>query len=163
MNFKCHFDDGPRRPGDLSHTFYKDHNNHDGGYVSTYGAKLFLNKRPDAEIRAISGELHIPDKLKIFKIKSPPKPKKDKDCCRHGIMTTSDSDSESDYDETSSKPSPISPGDIADIQLSFTEKTSRMKIYSDHNEVIITTEKTGNDRMSPLHGVIALVRQRGLS
>lgn len=159
VNFECDFDKGPRRPGDMSHTFYKDFNNHDGGYVSPYGAKLFLNKRHDAEVRAVSGELHIPDKLKIIKIKSPPKPKKsDSDCCSHPIM-----DAEDDYDGTGSSPSPIKPGDIADIQLHFTQKTARLKIYSDHNEVIITTMKTGNERMSPLNGMIALVRQHGLT
>ena len=162
VDFECHFDEGPRRPGDMSHTFYDDFNDHDGGYVSPYGAKLFLNKRPDSEVRAVSGELHIPDKLKIIKIKSPPKPKKDEGCCRHSIMGGPMGD-EDDYDGTGSSPSPIKPGDIADIQLHFTQKTARMKIYSDHNEVTITTEKTGNDRMSPLKGVLALVRQHGLT
>jgi len=156
VNFLDNFQHGPKHPGDLSHTFYDDFNNHDGGYVSSYGAKLFINKRPDAEIRAIAGELHIPDKCKIIQLKSPPRPRK----AENNIVTEVGSD---EYEPGASDPPPIKPGNIADIQLSFTQKTARMKIYADHNEVTITTEKTGSDRMSARQGLIELVRRHGLA
>jgi hypothetical protein len=158
VSFKNHFDDGPRRPGDMSHTFYRDFNNHDGDYVSPYNAKMFVNKRNDSELRALSGELHIPSAMKFVKLKNAPKPPKNKDDSPSLVSYDSE-----EYDGTSSSPDPINPGDMGDIQIQLTQKTARMKLYSDHNEVIIHTEKTGHVRTSPKQALIHLVRDHGLN
>jgi hypothetical protein len=123
--------------------------------VSDYGAKLVVDDRDGAELRAIAGEVRVPGNFKFIQLKAPPKPKK-----RDGdyIMP------ETEYEpETASDPAPISPGDIADIQLFFTEKTARMKLYGDNNEVVVTTEKTGSQRMSWKQGLIHLVQNHGLT
>lgn len=120
-------------------------------YVSTYDALIVRNSRKDSKLRAIGGELHVPDTFKLFKLKDPPKPKKDSDslipetCCG----------------ECGSDPKPISPGDLRDVQLLFTEKTARMKLYGDHHEVTITT-KTGSDRLSWKSALFNLVTRHGL-
>jgi hypothetical protein len=160
VNFNCDFDEGPRRPGDTSHTFYKDFNNHDGGYVSSWGAMLHFTTKPGSELRAMSGELHVPDDgFKVFRVKAPKKPKKN-ECC-NSIMN-GPVGSDDDYDVHGSDPSPINPGDIVDIQQHLVHKTARMKLYSDHNEIYVSTEKTGTDRYSPMKAMIALVRNHGL-
>jgi hypothetical protein len=104
----------------------------------SYNALLVLNTRGrGTKLRAINGELQVPDNYKFFKIKDPPKPKKD-----DGVLCNP-CGGDGDAGSGSAEPRPIVPGDIADIQLLFTEKTARLKLLGDAHEVTITTEKAG--------------------
>jgi hypothetical protein len=148
VDMKDHVNWEQRRPSSLPHL--------DGGSespsdrFSSYDAKLSINARNGSQLRSLAGELHVPDNFKFLKVKNPPKPS-DLPCCIMGDSSGGDG----------SDPKPISPGNISDIQIMFTEKTARMKLYTDHDEVVIATE-AGQNRMTKTSGVVALVRDHGL-
>ena len=127
----------------------------DGEYISPYGAKMFVDieGKRGTKLRAIQGELRIPGTFKFMELKAPPKPKKEDGmlmpCCIG-----------SDYGSEEDKP--INPGKIEDIQMLFHEKTARLKIYDDHNEVSISSP-LGDQRMTKRSAVISLIRDHGFT
>ncbi|MHC4608800.1 MAG: hypothetical protein ACYS7M_00450, partial [Planctomycetota bacterium] len=126
-----------------------------GGYVSSYGAKLCVNAKPDAELRAISGQLHVPDTYKFLQLRKPKQARKDDG--KYSLI-------ENEYEpDDKSDPSPISPGDLSDVQLFFMQKTSAMKLRADHNTIWIETEKTGQDRFNELGALRSLIECHGLN
>jgi hypothetical protein len=155
VDFNSHADHGFRGPG---HRFGHDKTwiDHDGDYVSPYGAKLCVNMSQDAELRAYSEMLHVPDTFKFLQLRQPPKPKKKEEgCCN--IMSVSGYDP-----ETTSDPAPIQPGDMRDIQMMFMQKTSSVKIISDGHEFTVQTEKRGNERGNLFQTLRTLVEGHGL-
>jgi len=131
----------------------------DGPYISTYDAQVFIDAegKKGTKLRAISGELRIPGTFKFLEIKPPPKPKKPKGgllmpCC-----------DESPYEpDSGSEDKVINPGRIEDLQLLFTEKTARMKIFDDHNEVIVSSP-LGQHRMPKFAAALSLVHDHGFT
>ncbi len=123
------------------------------GYVSNYGAILAINKRKDCHLRAIGGELHVPENdFKFLKLKDPPKPKKDDNniCCAPMPC------------EPGSEPRPITPGNLADLQLMFTEKTAKLSMLGDAHEVSLFT-KAGHARLPYTQALFHLIRDHGTS
>lgn len=130
----------------------------DGEYISEYGALLVINKRKDCKLRATHGELHVPElDFKFLRLKAPPKPKKkDDEDSILGVPCCGDSSMQSGSD-----PKPITPGDLKDLQLLFTEKTARLKLLGDAHEVTISGEKTGSTRLSYGQALFNLIRVHG--
>ena len=121
--------------------------------VSNYDALLVVAGRKGTKLRAASGELHVPDDFKFFKLKGPPAPKKDDlGLAQYDPCTGNSSDAAK----------PIVPGDIADIQVLFTEKTAALKIYGDHNEATLSSEKRGLERGSWKSALFSLIENHGL-
>jgi hypothetical protein len=129
-----------------------------GPYISTYNALLVLNARPDTQLRAVSGELHIPDTFKFLSLKEPRKPRKKDDNILGGCVPCDPCSGES----PESDQAPISPGNISDIQTLFETKTASLNIMGDHNEVTIRTEKRGHERLSWQEGLFCLITKHGL-
>lgn len=116
---------------------------------SPYGAMLYINKegKKGTKIRAIGGELRIPEDFKFLKLKSPQKPKPGElMCC-------------SDYDTRSDMP-PINLGKIDDIQLLFHEKTARLKVFNNGTDVYISSP-LGEQRLSKKSALLNLVGTHG--
>jgi len=155
VDFREYFD--KPRAGNLPRTALDGPGEPGGEYISGYGALLVVNKRKDCKLRAVNGELHVPEAdFKFLRLKSPPKPKKDED----SILSCCPSVS---CDESGSEPKPITPGDLKDLQLLFTEKTARVKLLGDAHEVSITTEKTGSARLPYGQALFHLIRVHGCS
>ena len=116
---------------------------------SPYGAMLYINKegKQGTKIRAIGGELRIPDHFKFLKLKGPQKPSDGEimPCC--------------EYDTRSDMP-PINLGKIDDIQLLFHEKTARLKIFNNGTDVYISSP-LGEQRLSKKAALLNLVGTHG--
>lgn len=127
------------------------------GYVSTYDAKVFVNKFPGSKLRSVQGELSIPKGFKLLKLKDPPPPPKPD---RKGSLIGCCSEIGSDSDGSAEKP--IQPGNLADVQLLINEKTASVKLHdTGANEVWITSHN-GHERMSKKAALICLVRDHGV-
>lgn len=140
----------------------------DREYVSPYGAKLSVDPEGprQTKVRAIQGDLRVPSNYKFLKLSDPPKPKNQgSDGCVCSILPpgSDTSDSSGDGDATGSEPRPISLGKIEDIQMLFTEKTARMKLYADQHEVTISTDWAGHQRSTKQAAMLCLVRDHGLN
>ncbi len=153
----CNYDN--RRSNLLPRVADRDY---DGDYISPYGAKLYFNAEgpQGTKLKAIQGELRVPSTFKFLKIKDPPSPVKADggNCCGCSILPDS-----TDNDPGTSDPRPIELGKMEDIQLLFTEKTARLKLWSDHHEVIVSSDWDGVQRMSKTAALINLVREHGLN
>lgn len=126
---------------------------YDNDDYSDYDAKLTINSRPGAGLRAVRGELFIPSSFKILKLKDPPKREKDDDMLRPKSPA---GEFPSDI-----KPRPIEPGNLVDVQLFLMEKTASMRILdTGANDVWIKSVR-GNERLSKRAGLISLVRDHG--
>lgn len=116
---------------------------------SAYGAMLYVDKEgPEGKkIRAIAGELRIPHTFKFLRLSKP-------ETGDNGFLMPACCQDRSD------KP-PINLGKIDDIQLLFTEKTARMKVFNNGTDVHITTP-LGSEQLSKQVGLFNLVRKHGL-
>lgn len=118
----------------------------------TWNAKLFVDVRKGTKLRAIQGELHVPANFRFLKLKDAPTPKTDSlivaNCCEPN---------------SASEERPIVPGNLKDVQLLFTEKTARLKVWGDEHEAWIATEKTGSQRFGWRTALFDLVRTHGLT
>lgn len=104
------------------------------------GERIVLTGRVGGVLKAMRGDVYVPDGFKKIEIS---KPKKNDDgmCCG--------------ADGVSGSP-PIQPGNLKDIQMLIFEKTSALKIYHNSTELDINGYKC-----SPLQGLIHLVRDHG--
>lgn len=116
---------------------------------SAYGAMLYVDKEgPEGKkIRAIAGELRIPHTFKFLRLSKP-------ETGDNGFLMPACCQDRSD------KP-PINLGKIDDIQLLFTEKTARMKVFNNGTDVHITTP-LGSEQLSKQAGLFNMVRKHGL-
>lgn len=151
VDFKIHIDWNETRPV----TMPRVDDNHYGRYgddaahtPSAYGAMLYVDKEgPEGKkIRAIGGELRIPSTFKFLQLSA-------SETGDNGFLMPCCGD-------RSDMP-PINLGKIDDIQLLFTEKTARMKVFNNGTDVYITTP-TVNDRMSKAAALVSLIRDHGL-
>jgi hypothetical protein len=153
VNFKDYCDWSHRRVPSLPHV--ASENDIDGEHVSSYGAKLFVDAegKKGTKLRAIQGDLRVPGTFKFLEIKAPPKPQKPEGGC---LMPC-------DYEpDSGSEDRAINPGKIEDLQMLFHEKTARLKIYDDHNEVSITSP-LGTQRMQKRAAFFSLIRDHGFT
>lgn len=111
---------------------------------------IYFNKREGTGFRSINGKLYMPNDVKTMKLKDPPGCK---ECGKCEDECTCDY-FHKDWDV---KTDPIMPGNLADLQLEIMQKTSAMKIYCDHNDVVINEK-----RMSKLAGLFHLVKDHNL-
>lgn len=133
----------------------------DSEYISSYGAMLVMNDKSQTKLRATGGTLYVPaDTFRFLKIKSPPPPKKNKDSILKGDPCC---ESDACPPGSGSDPKPITPGDIKDIQLLFTEKTARAKLYGDAHEVHISTDKTASVTLGYGPALFHLIRVHGVT
>jgi len=96
---------------------------------------LHFNNRKGSRLRAMAGGLYLPEGSKIIKLK----------------------ESKDDKGWASSSPEePIRPGNLADVKMNLIEKTSVLKVWSDHNDVIVN-----KNRLSKMSAFIHLVREHG--
>jgi hypothetical protein len=146
------FDDGmphsqPKPPGGsrTSRCYGSDE------YVSTWNAKMVINNKPGSKLRAVGGELFVPENFKFLTLK---KPSGGSGCgCSMCVSSSGDKNSLE----------PIEPGNISDIQLMFTTKTARLKLYGDPHEVVISSEKQGQARMSWNSALVHMIKHHGFS
>jgi hypothetical protein len=111
---------------------------------------IYFNKREGTGMRSINGKLYLPNDVKTMKLKDPPSCKK----CSKGEEDCTCDYFHHDYDVDND---PIKPGNLVDLQMEIMQKTSAMKIWCDHNEVVINQK-----RMSKLAGLFHLVKDHGL-
>lgn len=111
---------------------------------------IYFNERKGTGFKSINNALYVPPDAKVIKIKDPPsceKCNKDEESCTCDYFHRN-------YDK---KPEPIKPGNLADLQLQIMQKTSELKLWCDHNEVVINRK-----RMSKMAGLFHLVKDHGL-
>lgn len=145
VNFHTFADRG--RPSNLPRTVLdgpppggRGRNHYDGGdYVSTYGAVLLVNRRRDCNLRAVGGELHVPeDDFKFLKLKGPPEPDFGGSLL---VSTKAKKWTAADEPGDGSVDRPIDPGRLEDLQELFSQKTARLKLQADAHEVTVFAEK----------------------
>lgn len=164
VNFKAHCSQAYDRVSGLPSIDHEHHRCSDD-YVSSHGAKLVVNaeNKQGTKLKAIQGELRVPGNFKFIKLKDPPKPKKySEGCCVISIMSSSSAFYGTGSEETGSDPRPIQLGRLEDIQLLFHEKTARLKIYNDHNEVSISSP-LGTQRLQKQAAYFSLIRDHGFT
>lgn len=113
---------------------------------------IYFNNRPGSKMRAVQGQLYVPDTCKVIKIADPPK-------CKRCDKVRDDCDCDyfkDDYSRGSDK-RVLQSGNLDDLQLQLVQKTASLKIWHDHNEVIVNEK-----RLSKLGGLIHLVEVHGL-
>ena len=117
---------------------------------SPYGAMLYINKegKQGTKLRAIAGELRIPESFKFIKLSEPQKPRDGElmPCCN--------------YNSRSDMP-PIQLGKIDDIQLLFYQKTASLQVFNNGSDVYINSA-LGHDRVSRRDATWNLVSVHGL-
>jgi hypothetical protein len=110
----------------------------------TDGQRLHVNGKKGSGIRVSRGDVFLPEGVKIVEV-------------RHASE-------DDDNDDNSCGPrvcgqsqvTPIRPGNILDAQLAIMSKTAALSVYNDGAEVELNQQ-----RMSPLDGLISLVRDHG--
>lgn len=118
---------------------------------SIYDATLVIGSegKKGTKLRAIGGQLRVPDDFKFLKLESAPTPRSYYDdimpCCG---------------DEGQGKTDPIELGKIEDVQLFFQEKTARLKIFNNSTDVHITSP-IGNQRLSKKAAFLSLIGEHG--
>jgi len=125
-------------------------------YYSSYGAILRINVRKGTKLRAIGGELNVPESYKFLKIKEPPRPRKSSD---PRSLLPGDAECDGPWD-SGSQPKPIQPGILDDIQLLFTEKTAGLRIRDLGGEFLIQSPR-GEDQLTKQAALISLLRDHG--
>jgi hypothetical protein len=152
VDFRTHIDWNETRPTTMPRVAanrfdqYGDDSSHT---PSPYGAMLYINKegKRGTKIRAIGGELRIPDHFKFLELKKPQKPKPGElMCC-------------SDYGSRSDMP-PINLGKIDDIQLLFHEKTARLKVVNNGTDVYLSSP-LGEQRLTKKAALLNLIGKHG--
>lgn len=111
---------------------------------------ICFNKREGSNFKSIDDVLYIPPDAKIIKVKDAP------DCCKCDKCRDKCT---CDYfsPDYSVSEEPIKPGNLADLQMQIMQKTAEIKIWTDHNEVVINRR-----RMTKLAGLFHLVKDHGL-
>jgi hypothetical protein len=110
---------------------------------------IVFNKREGTSFKSMRGTLYVPSNVKVMKIADPEKCKKC-DCTRENCKC--------DYFSYPDEPQPLTPGNLADLQLQILQKTAELKIWHDANEVVIN-----RTRMAKLAGLVHLIRDHGFT
>lgn len=135
-------------------------------------ALLVINKRRGSVARSLGTELRLPDEgTKFLAVKPAAEPEEDDDEkpeCECGDEKEDKEGPSYENEECfgeggSEEPRPIILGDLLDMQMFMTEKTSGLKLLGDSHEVLISGEKRGSDRMSYGQALFHLIRVHGTS
>lgn len=125
----------------------------EGTYVSSYEATLVCNQREGTKLKALNGELFVPeDTFKFVTVKDPE-------------LAESSSPDASIGSRDNGKSVTVNPGNLVDVQMLFMKKTaglSTMKLHPDGTEVVITTTKRGSERLPWRGALFHLVQSHGL-
>lgn len=152
--YSVNFDDwcsfGNDRPSWLPRTALPHQNDN---RCSTYDAKLFVGRIKATSLRSSNCELDVPVGFKIFKLAEPPPPPKESDslCACHSMEAPL----------AGSEKRPISPGNLADIQLMLYEKTAGVKLIDLGSEVWVKDAQ--ERRLTKQAALIHLVTGHGVS
>ena len=156
VDFKSNCDYSYRRLSTLPNTERDSFRSSCDDYVSNYGAKLYVDAegKKGSKLRAIQGEMRVPAAFKFVQLKAPPKPKKEEGgfcmpCC-------------DSCEDSGSEDKPIQPGNLVDLQMLFHEKQAKLRILSDHNEVVLRGFD-GDHRFTKRAALISLVRDHGFT
>ena len=131
----------------------------DYDYVSTYDAILRVNTRKGAKLRSVGGELSVPETFKILKIEDPPKPKKTDD----GTLIGACCPAEAFPGDRSDAKKPVAPGNIADIQLLFHEKTAGLTVMDLGGNEVYLKHPYGAERLTKTAALVRLVVGHGFT
>ncbi len=155
VDFKDHCSYGKEFPTWYKGDRYDDYHGNDI-YISSYNAKLFVNEREGTKLRSVQGELSVPRSFKFFKLKDPPKPKKEKS--ENDIMQMSPAMFEGG---DGSEERPVQPGNLVDIQSMLFEKTASLRVLAMGGDVYIKSAIAPEERMSKKAALVSLVRDHG--
>lgn len=108
-----------------------------------------FNVREGTKFRSVNGTLYIPKEAKLIEILQP---KENNSSSSDDYVSSYLSNSGSD----NASAELLQPGNIADIQLEILQKTAELKIWNDHNEVIVNRK-----RMSKLAAIVHLIKDHG--
>lgn len=106
--------------------------------------RLYVNKNKGSKLKSMRGALYLPADSYIIKIQDAPEWRK-----RRTEEKTNDKP----------EPTPIVPGNLADLTLQIMQKTSRLKIYSDRAEYYFNNDKP----LKKTAALISLVWNHGFS
>lgn len=114
--------------------------------------QVVLNQRQGTSFKSFHGKLFVPPNAKIIKIKDAPKCTK---CDKTKATCNCDyfNSPRKDFNKQ-----PIKPGNLADLQMQIFQKTAEVKLWHDHNEVVIN-----RSRMTKKAGLMHLVRDHGFT
>lgn len=153
VDFRCHIDWNETRPVTMPRIAnnrslrFGDDADHT---PSPYGAMLYLDKegKRGTKIRAIAGELRIPEGFKFIQLSGKQEPEAGElmPCC---------------YECRSDMP-PINLGKIDDIHLLFHEKTASLELHHNGTDVYISTGGLPVQKFSPPTALFNLVSVHGL-
>jgi hypothetical protein len=105
----------------------------------SYSAKLHVTKARGCKPRTVRGELFVPESYKFLKVK---------EC--------------DEKDPEASKPRPVEPGRLDDIQLLFSEKTAALRLIVDGPDYTVRG-RGGDTRRDYKGALVHLVRDHGLT
>lgn len=106
--------------------------------------RLYVNKNEGSKLKSMRGALYLPAKSTILKLKAPPKWRAKLDAAES---------------KEAPEPTPILPGNLADLTLQIMQKTSRLKLYSTRTDYSINNDPP----RSKLACLVALVRDHGFT
>lgn len=111
---------------------------------------IYFNDREGVSFKSVNGKLFVPPDAKVIKLSGPDK-------CKKCGKTEEDCTCDYFHRDYSLRDKPIRPGNLADLQLQIMQKTAELKVWSDHNEVVINRK-----RMSKMAGLFHLISEHGL-
>ena len=132
---------------------------YDVSYDHDAEALLFVNRRKGTSFSIVGGSLYAPDNCRVISLEKPPKVKTEDTGCGMPM---------DDWYE----PSPLSPGDLSDVQLFVQQKTASVRAWRHGDGIVLdyvpTLERTGCDwprrqSLSKLAAFVHLVQDHGLS
>lgn len=122
--------------------------------VSTWNVNVYRDHTGNPDFHGCESEFYVPVDAKLIRVGKDVSTRKNK--------------SKSIMDEVVTRAPPedmenaIRPGALEDLQRLFTQNHSRVKLYTDRNEVTIDGEKTGSFRGSLNEGLFSLIRDHGI-
>jgi len=152
VDFETYYDHREPRPitEPREHNHFGEFGDTEARMPSPYDARLVINAegRRGTKLRAIAGELRVPDDFKVLRLRKPRHAELEESICC-GPMT-----------EPHSKVSPIELGRIEDIHLLFQEKTARMKVFNNGTDVYVDSP-LGHQRLSKKAALLDLISTHG--
>lgn len=146
--YEVHLEDHSKYPpkGSIGACCYTDPLNYD---KYRDGARIHLNGKKGASLRASMGDIYVPEGFKLLKVtkgEDDAEEAKDQGACGCG---------ESD-------PPALQPGNLVDAQLALMQKTAAMTVYHNGTRVEIHTPKLIEKELSEKQALVTLVARHGL-
>ncbi len=163
--YRVHWHDdtqyGKDRPAFLPDTRGWNHSWDDPEYRS-WDAKIRIRQEAQ-RLRTVHGELSIPETHKILKLKDPPEPRKSRGNDLIGMCGPCDDPG----GPSQTKPPPVEPGNLVDIQLYLHEKHASgeldaLQVHDTGGGEVWLKARGRTERMAKRAALISLVRDHGL-